>query len=134
MICCGSANVLSGVPLIRGPHRGPTFRADHTVSTRPTHRLLIGTVRLALANDRYLRDPLGFRSSDERLLSARPRRCRATRRRSVDRTDSRRSTLAAGTALLPHLRQSGPAQRTAGIESRAAPALAPTSDTAAPGA
>src|SRR5262249_39331146 len=35
----------------------PTFRAEHTVSTRPTHRLSIGTIRLAWANDRYLRDP-----------------------------------------------------------------------------
>ena len=36
---------------------GPTFRADHTVSTPPTHRLSIGTIRLASANGRYLRDP-----------------------------------------------------------------------------
>jgi hypothetical protein len=61
-----------------------SFRADHTVSTRPTHRLLIGTVGLALANDRYLQDPLGFRSSDERLLSAHLTRSCAPRRRSVE--------------------------------------------------
>jgi hypothetical protein len=34
------------------------------------HRLSIGTIRIASANDRYLRALHPFRSSDQRLLSA----------------------------------------------------------------
>src|SRR6266446_6594516 len=59
MIFCGSANVLSGVPLIRGPHRGPTFRADHTVRRADQDRLSIETLLTPWVNDRYQPEPIG---------------------------------------------------------------------------
>src|SRR6266436_6732079 len=51
MICCGSANVLSGVALIRGPHRDRPF-GDHTVRSTDQDRLFsISTIIAGSAND-----------------------------------------------------------------------------------
>ena len=65
MICCGSANVLSGVALIRGPRRDRPSGADHTVIDTGHHRLSIG---------RLLRD-----RQDEKRASIRMRKCRRMR-------------------------------------------------------
>src|SRR6516162_6468309 len=64
-----SANLLSGIALIRGPRGDRPLQADHTVIDTGDHRLSMGTIRITSVNDLY-RSPPWFCSSSERRESA----------------------------------------------------------------